>query len=191
MEIFRPFYGKNWKLQTFDTRHSTPEVIFWSSLIQLERLALEYRQNHPSASTSILWHLSLLFIANAVVCNPIGSTWRFNFMLCMHGYVDLAGSFRIADGFLRAIVYMAVQKNAISPSEARGIIGRLPKTNNPGSIDAASGVPRIRSGHVADFELALNDESESHVADLAEKLDDALLFDDFVESEATRSSESS
>lgn len=183
MEIFRPFYGQNLSLNMFDTRQSTTEVIFWSSLNQLERLALEYRQNHSSAATSIFWHLSLLFIGNAVVRNPLGTSWRFNFTLCMYGYADLAGAFKVADGFLRAILYMAVHQKIIMPAEARGIIARLPQADVLDPKGATTSMPRMRSGHVADLELALNDDSTSHVAELAEKLDDALMFDDFVESE--------
>ena len=181
MEIFRPFYGKGGSLKTFDTRQSTPEVLFWSSLTQLEHLALEYRQNHPSASSSIFWHLSLLFIGNAVVRHPTGPTWHFNFLLCMYAYADLAGSFRVADGFLRAILYMAIQRKLIPPSEAREIINRLPREDISGATSANGMMPRIRSSHVADLELALDDYAVSQVTDLAERLDDALMFDDFVD----------
>jgi hypothetical protein len=181
MEIFRPFYGKNWTLTMFDTSQSTPEVLFWSSLTQLEHLALEYRQNHPSASSSIFWHLSLLFIGNAVVCNPIGPAWRFNFLLCMYGYTGLAGSFRVADGFLRAILYMAVQKKLIPPSEARDIINRLPKDEAFEGAGVNGKMPRIRSSHVADLTLALESQSVSQVTDLAEKLDEVLIYDELID----------
>ena len=180
MEIFRPFYGRGGALKTFDTRQSTPEVLFWSSLTRLERLALEYRQNHPSAATSIFWHLSLLFIGNAVVRHPTGSTWQFNFQLCVYAYADLAGSFRVADGFLRAILYMAVQQNLIPSSEARKIISKLPNQGVANAAGVNGKMPRIRSSHVADLELALNDHTASQVTELAERLDDALMFDDFV-----------
>lgn len=181
MEIFRPFYGKGVTLKTFGTRQSTPEVLFWSSLTRLERLALEYRQNHPSAATSIFWHLSLLFIGNAVVRHPTSSSWHFNFQLCIYAYADLAGSFRVADGFLRAILYMAVQKSLIPSSEARQIINRLP-TGEASDAGGQNGkMPRIRSSHVADLELALDQYTRSQVTDLADRLDDALMFDDFVD----------
>ena len=179
MEIFRPFYGKGVALKTFGTRQSTPEVLFWSSLTRLERLALEYRQNHPSAATSIFWHLSLLFIGNAVVRHPTSSSWHFNFQLCMYAYADLAGSFRVADGFLRAILYMAVQKNLVPSSEARKIINRLPAGESSGA--GGTNGTRIRSSHVADLELALDQYATAQVTDLADRLDDALMFDDFVD----------
>jgi hypothetical protein len=158
----------------FDTNHSTPEVLFWSSLTQLEHLALEYRQNHSSASSSIFWHLSLLFIGNAVVCNPIGPAWRFNFLLCMYGYTGLAGSFRVADGFLRAILYMAVQRKLIPPSEARDIINRLPNDEAFDGAGVNGKMPRIRSSHVADLD------TDSQVTDLVGKLDDMLTLTEFL-----------
>lgn len=181
MEIIRPFYGRNLMLRTFDTRQSTPEIIFWSSLTQLESLALEYRQNHPSASSSIFWHLSLLFIGNAVVRKPLGSTWRFNFLLCMYSYADLAGSFRVAEGFLKAILYMAVEGGLIQIPEARRIINRIPDNGSPDAIGANGKMPRVRSSHVADLQLAMDEHTVSQVTDLADKLEDVLMFGDFVD----------
>lgn len=182
MEMFRPFYGKHWKLRTFGSRTSTTETVFWSSLTQLERLALEYRQNHPSASHSIFWHLALLFIGNAVVRNASSTpSWRFNFLLCMYGYADLASSFNVADGFLRAILYMAIQNKLCKPAEAREIMMRLPDINGFDSNGVNGSMPRVTSSHVVDLEQALDDHSVSQITDLAAKLDDALMFDDFID----------
>jgi hypothetical protein len=171
MEIFRPFYGKGWTLKTFDTRQSTPEAMFWSSLTQLERLALEYRQNHASAASSIFWHLSLLYIGNAVVRHPTGPIWHFNFMLCMYAYADLAGSFRVAEAFLRAILYMAVDRKLVSHEEALAIMKKLPNEE-----------VFINSGHTADYEGALDDRSSSQATELARRLNDELIFVEFVAS---------
>lgn len=180
MEIFRPFYGKHMDLRTFGSRSSTTEIVFWSSLTHLERLALEYRQNHPSASNSIFWHLSLLFIGNAVIRNPVNPNWRFNFLLCVYGYADLAGSFNVANGFLRAILYMALKSKLCQPAEARAIMQRLPDINGLNSSDVYGSMPRITSSHMVDLEQALDDHSISQVTDIAAKLDDALMFDEFV-----------
>jgi hypothetical protein len=158
MEIFRPFYGKGWTLKTFDTRQSTPEAMFWSSLTQLERLALEY-------------HLSLLYIGNAVVRHPTGPIWHFNFMLCMYAYADLAGSFRVAEAFLRAILYMAVDRKLVSHEEALAIMKKLPNEE-----------VFINSGHTADYEGALDDRSSSQATELARRLNDELIFVEFVAS---------
>lgn len=183
MEIFRPFYGKKLTLSSFRARHSTPEIVFWSSLTQLECLAFKYRQHYSSARTSILWHLSLLFIGNAVVRNPIGPAWRFNFLLCMNSYVDLAGSFRLADGLLRAILYMAVQRKLISSDEAREIVGRVPVNGANNAAGTSQKTVAVKSGHVVDLDLAVENQSLSQVTSLAGKLDDALMFDEFVVSE--------
>lgn len=191
MEILRPFYGKGWALKTFDTRQSKTEVIFWSCLTRLECLALECRQNNPSASTSIFWHLSLLFIGNAVVRHPTGPAWHFNFLLCIYSYADLARSFRIAGVFLRAILYMAVQKKLVSSSQAREIINRLPKEEAAEATWSNNNLPRIRWSHVADLELASDNHAVSQVTDLAERLNDALMFDDFVDSHEDEEGKSS
>jgi hypothetical protein len=98
----------------------------------------------------------------------------------MYAYADLAGSFRVADGFLRAILYMAVQKKLIPSSEARIILNRLPNEETSDASGANGKMPRIRSSHVADLELALDQHAISQVTDLADRLDDALMFDDLV-----------
>ncbi|KAM0713464.1 hypothetical protein Q7P37_010426 [Cladosporium fusiforme] len=179
MEIFRPFYGRHVSLNTFDTRHSTPEIVFWSSLTQLEHLVLEYRQSHPSAQNSMLWHVALLFIANSIIRQPTGSNWRFNLLLCMYSYIDLAGSFRLANGFLRSILYMALVRKVVSTGDAQEIMSKLPR-DNPVGADAVAQRPRVGSGHIVDLDLAVDDPSVSQVSDLAEKLDDVLMFDAFV-----------
>ena len=179
MEIFRPFYGEGWTLKTFNTRQSTPEAMFCSSLTQLERLALEYRQNHASAASSIFWHLSLLYIGNAVVRHLAGPTWHFNFLLCMYAYADLAGSFRVAEGFLRAILCMALERELIQSTEAQVILDRLP--SEEGSETIGTGVKkRVESGHTADYDRARNDHSVSQVTVLVDRLDEELAFQEFV-----------
>jgi hypothetical protein len=99
----------------------------------------------------------------------------------MYAYADLAGSFRVADGFLRAILYMAVQNKLIPSSEARVIINRLPNEEASNAAGSNGKMPRIRSSHVADLELALQNHAVSQVTDLVERLDDALMFDDYVD----------
>jgi hypothetical protein len=99
----------------------------------------------------------------------------------MYGYTGLAGSFRVADGFLRAILYMAVQKKLIPPSEARDIINRLPKDEAFEGAGVNGKMPRIRSSHVADLTLALESQSVSQVTDLAEKLDEVLIYDELID----------
>lgn len=76
---------------------------------------------------------------------------------------------------------MAVQNKLIPSSEARIIINRLPKEEASNAAGANGKMPRIRSSHVADLDLALQDHAVSQITDLAERLDDALMFDDFVD----------
>jgi len=76
---------------------------------------------------------------------------------------------------------MAVQKKLIPSSEARKVINQLPSDDTSDAAGANGKMPRIRSSHVADLELALEDHAVSQVTDFAERLDDALMFDDFVD----------
>lgn len=73
---------------------------------------------------------------------------------------------------------MAVSLEAISHKEAEGMIRALPGDGQSGGT--AEG-PMYKSRHIVDLDCAVIDQSRAQVVDLAEKLDDALLFDAFVE----------
>ena len=57
---------------------------------------------------------------------------------------------------------------------------RLPEFNGIDPNNANGSMSRITSSHVVDLEQALDDHSVSQITDLAAKLDDALMFDDFI-----------
>lgn len=78
---------------------------------------------------------------------------------------------------------MAVQRKLISSDEAREIVGRVPVNGANNAAGTSQKTVAVKSGHVVDLDLAVENQSLSQVTSLAGKLDDALMFDEFVVSE--------
>ncbi|KAM0717809.1 hypothetical protein Q7P37_006141 [Cladosporium fusiforme] len=165
MEIFRPFVGRNWTLKTFGTSgHTTPEIVFTASLAQLKSLALEYRQNQASASSEI----DQIHPGTSISCfaSTPTPTW-----------LDLSA---LPTAFLRAILFMAVNYGAITHKDAEEVLRELPQNEGEPELEAEAFAYK-QSGHIVDLDGAVVDQSHAQVAEMAGKLDDALLFDAFVE----------
>lgn len=99
MELFWPFLqqsaNKPVKVTPFTNNTVKAKDIHESSVNQLKRLALIYSINFNKACTSTLWHIALLYLANAMLCETTRSgklrdpeCW-FYFMLCMTCYQNM------------------------------------------------------------------------------------------------------
>lgn len=173
MDIFRPYVLRDLTLQTFSAESGTPEAICEASLNQLKCLVVEYRQWQPSALYSILWHTSMLYIGNAVLSKPWSNAdWRFYFGLCVNAYLQLFTCYRIAGGFLQALIFIAVKNGLVSRAEAKNIVIQL---GVKGTVLQAP--PSVHSTHIVDFELALTDKSSSQIEMLAEKIGELVTGD--------------
>ena len=151
MDIFRPYVSRDLILQTFSAENGNPDAICEASLNQLKCLVVEYRQWQPSALYSILWHTSMLYIGNAVLNTPSScADWRFYFDLCVNTYLQLFTYYRIAAGFLQALLFIAVKNGFITTMEAKNILTQL---GVKGRVLQAP--PSVSSTHIVDFEQAL------------------------------------
>lgn len=99
MELFWPFLQQSGN-QMIKVTHLTPGTampkdIHKASVNQLKRLALIYSLNFNKACSSTPWHIALLYLANAMLCETMRSghlrdteCW-FYFMLCMTCYENM------------------------------------------------------------------------------------------------------
>ncbi|KUI52891.1 Nitrogen assimilation transcription factor nit-4 [Cytospora mali] len=73
LDLFRPFLhgqpNQALKLSPFTAESKTPAAIYAASVNQLKHLILIFRTRYSCATTSILWHNALLYVANA--CLPL------------------------------------------------------------------------------------------------------------------------
>lgn len=99
MELFWPFLqtssDKVVKVNQVVATILTTKDIHESSVNQLKRLALVHCINFDKTNSSALWHIALLYLANAMLCETMRSgnlrdpeCW-FYFMLCMTGYENM------------------------------------------------------------------------------------------------------
>lgn len=98
MELFWPFLQQSANKELKMKHLTTPAAIkdiHESSVNQLKRLALIYCINFNNACSSTLWHIALLYLSNAMLCETMRSgklrnpeCW-FYFMLCMTGYENM------------------------------------------------------------------------------------------------------
>ncbi|OTB20414.1 hypothetical protein K445DRAFT_299437 [Daldinia sp. EC12] len=99
MELFWPFLqqsaDKVIKVDQLTATTATTKDIHESSVNQLKRLVAIYCINFNNACSSTLWHITLLYLANAMLCETMRSgnlhdpeCW-FYFMLCITGYENM------------------------------------------------------------------------------------------------------
>lgn len=99
MELFWPFLQQSGdkvvKVNQLTTTVATTQDIHAASVNQLKRLVLIYCIDFNKASPSMLWHIALLYLANAMLCQTMRSgnvrdpeCW-FYFMLCLTCYQNM------------------------------------------------------------------------------------------------------
>ncbi|KAI1094430.1 hypothetical protein F5B19DRAFT_57441 [Rostrohypoxylon terebratum] len=99
MGLFWPFLQKHGdkeiKVEHLTVTIATAQEVHRASANQLKRLCLIYCMDFGNACSSTLWHIGLLYLANAMLCETMRSgnlrdpeRW-FYFMLCMTCYENL------------------------------------------------------------------------------------------------------
>ncbi|KAI1393793.1 uncharacterized protein F4822DRAFT_25535 [Hypoxylon trugodes] len=99
MELFWPFLqttaDKVVTVNQLTATTASAKHIHEASVNQLKRLILIYCINFSEACSSTLWHVAMLYLANAMLCETMRSgnlrdpeCW-FYFMLCMTGYQNM------------------------------------------------------------------------------------------------------
>ena len=136
MDVFRPYIQQPEPptLRTWASGDSTPDAIFNASVNQLWRLILTYRSNYRSATHTILWHTSCLYVANASLNNQSDPNRLYYFHLCVQGYLDLVRSFPLAGGVIQGLLTMAMKKGVMSSAQARKLAVSSSKSNKGASI---------------------------------------------------------
>ncbi|OHX00913.1 n-terminal fungal transcription regulatory domain-containing protein [Colletotrichum incanum] len=129
IDLFRPLLPQHGatrqRLPAFSSKDSTPDAVYKSSVNQLKRLVLLYRQSYPQSAYCFLWHSGLLYLANAMLAEAKisgkASEWRFHFRLCMACYQTLYTGFFLAKDIVLSLLSMALEKGVLNVSQARGI----------------------------------------------------------------------
>lgn len=197
MDLFRPYIVRG-RTPQFTFRHpefETPEAIFRASTQrkstpiphttcvlnnpELKGLLIEYTAFHNFAS-GMMWHPTLLYIANGVLEDPSSPDWRFFFLLCIHCYTALYDSFSFAESALQSLLALAIGFESISAAEAANILSvtlhRKAKFQRLHGVKGETG-----KGPGEEVKMKMSGSETRATAALAEKLQNLSLFDQFTE----------
>ncbi|OJJ47807.1 hypothetical protein ASPZODRAFT_141377 [Penicilliopsis zonata CBS 506.65] len=154
LDTFRPFVQspQHLNLAGFEFSRTRPGDIFIASIRQLQRLVYIYRSNSKTATTAIIWHPAMLYVANHVLKDTSNPESRFYFLLCIRGYQRLARSFRLAGSVAQSIVGMARSSNIITAAEAQ-----LIRTELEAESDTQPSSYEVLSRFIVDLKLSLDD----------------------------------
>ncbi|KAB5528009.1 hypothetical protein GE09DRAFT_975620 [Coniochaeta sp. 2T2.1] len=178
-QLFRPFarWPSERGLSPLDPAEAvdSAKAIFEASIHQLKHISLGFRDTYTCSSYAIFWHMALLYVANAALEDVNDPQWRPYFNLCVTSYGDLFGTFRVAEGIVRSLFYIALRKNMMTLPEVHAALQRL------ASKKGASAPSPTTSGFVVDLNLAVTDREGAQLEPLNELFDDLRLFNEFMD----------
>ena len=179
LEIFRPFLSTKpahdrdvWSLASLH-----PDTVFRASVAQLKRLVLRYSRRLLPSCFSILWHIGMLTLVNAILMDAADPSWRFYFSLCMGGYRDLFPAFRVTEGIAQSLLMMAMSTRGVSEQDAQNVIQDL--RSRGGSLPAE--VLEPTRGFVVDLDLAATDQDAAAVSSLVSKFEETTAVVEFID----------
>jgi hypothetical protein len=149
------------------------DAIYAASVEQLKRLIIIYRSHYVSSGHTIIWHTSMLYVANAVLRSR-GEGWLFYFRLCLYGYQSLGASYPIVKPIARGLLSMAMRRGGISSDKARQIL-----------VDLGNNCPEpllhgeIRATFMLDLDLAMSDPNAAKAEAQAEAFEDTAMIADY------------
>ncbi|KAI1655065.1 hypothetical protein F4813DRAFT_382260 [Daldinia decipiens] len=188
MELLWPFLqqsaNKELKMKHLTTTAAIKDI-HESSVNQLKRLALIYCINFSNACSSTLWHIALLYLSNAMLCETMRSgklrnpeCW-FYFMLCMTGYENIIdGSFQVAEVTMLGLLSMALRNGFLSAPEANTILNDMRKIGQRYDSQFT-----VRASFMVDLELAMTNPREAQVQTLASAFHELAIFREFTTGE--------
>lgn len=175
MDLFRPFLAKGQRLSTFSTSPRRPEAIFALALGHLRALVHEYHATYSGLpeSHSISWFHGPLYVAPAILHYDRSQNWKSRFLFCIEACADLLQAHSALEGFVRALLYMAVDAGVFGLSEATACLDDLHTLQKE-----SHHVALTEAGFVVDQNLAVEDHTTAIVDVLAQKFDKMLFVED-------------
>ncbi|KAL7626363.1 hypothetical protein AAE478_003135 [Parahypoxylon ruwenzoriense] len=201
MELFWPFLQQSGdkvvKVNQLTSTTATAKDIHEASVNQLKRLTLIYCIDFNKACSPTLWHIALLYLANAMLCETFRSgnmrdpECRFYFMLCMAGYDDMCmwssllisiplldGYFQVVEVTMLGLLSMALRNGFLSVPEANIVLNDMRKIGR--RYDAQF---TVRATFMVDLELAVTNPKEAQVQILANAFHELAIFREFTTGE--------
>lgn len=121
----------------------------------------------------MLWHVALIYVANAVLKNSSDPEWRFYFMLCIYTYRDIAPCFPMAEGIAQGLLAIAMDRNIVTPAEATLHMEEF-KVQNRREEGVTS-----HGGFILDLDLAVTDKEAAQVDVLVDNFDKITMLSEW------------
>lgn len=172
MDLFRPFMAKGQRLSTFSTSPRRPEAIFALAMAHLRALTRDYciRYAGLPESHTISWVHGPLYVAPAILHYDRSEGWQSEFLYYIEVCVDLLHSHAVLDGFVRALLGMAVDTGVFSLNEATLYLEDLYALSNKRSRSAD-----LEAGFIVDQDLAVEDHTIATVDAVAQRFNEMLF----------------
>ncbi|KAI1212377.1 uncharacterized protein F4807DRAFT_415789 [Annulohypoxylon truncatum] len=188
MVLFWPFLqhhgDEKIKVNQLTTTTATTQEIHKASVNQLKRLGLIHCIDFNIACSSTLWHIGLIYLANAMLCETMRSgnlrdpeRW-FYFMLCMTFYENLYGSFQVVEVTVLGLLSMALRNGFLSAPEANTILKNMRRIGQRYDSHFT-----VRASFMVDLELAMTNPKEAMVQTLANDFHELAIFQEFTTGE--------
>lgn len=175
MDLFRPFLAKGQVLSTFTASPRRPEAIFALSLGHLRALSRYYHTHFgglPEGHT-ISWVHGPLYVAPAILHYERREGWQADFFSYIEATSDLLKSHQVMEGFLRALLGMAVFAEMLSMAQATEYLDSLKATRDEGYHGGVT-----ETGFVIDHDLAVESRDAAVGDALVQRFDEMLFLED-------------
>lgn len=178
MDLFRPFLAQGQVLSTFSTSPRRPEAMFALSLGHLRALSRYYHTTFAGRpeSHTISWVHGPLYVAPAILHYERREGWQSEFFSSIEACSDLLQSHQVMEGFLRALLGMAVFAEMLSVAQATEYLDSLRATRDAGHH---FGIPE--TGFVIDQDLAVESRNAAVGDALVQRFDEMLFSEDPIE----------
>jgi hypothetical protein len=132
---------------------------------------LDYRIRIPPARYSVWLNCAAMLVGATLLKDMDDKMWRFYFMLCLGYWREAVPSYPVFSQVVLANLSMALQRGAMSTSEANSIRDEFQAMRRPYEV------ADVASSSIMDFEQALSSETGSRIHELAERFEEMTMFD--------------
>ncbi|KAH8168468.1 C6 transcription factor [Sarocladium implicatum] len=153
------------------------EAIRASSAAQMHRLVDIHHFRTRTSKTSVFWHTSLLFSANASIRQRGNglAIRRRRFYRAIDGFAYLHPRYPVMQDIIRGLMAMAVEAGLLGSPEAVRLARELADKGGGGDVVKEP----TEACYILDLETALIDRSQALVDKLAQRFAEIVMFDEF------------
>jgi hypothetical protein len=161
-----------------NTSDSHPKAIYAASINQLKDLVFSYRANYPEASFTSYFNPGLFTLSLALLEDLQDPLWRYYFYICVRCCQDLYFCYPVFRDVAKALLSMAMQKDAIAAREAQELLQEIEQ-----SAQHHAAANEAFTSFIFDPVFSITSEAQVHA--MADRFEEMVLFNEFIERDFT------